>query len=232
MAALIAAVGLLGCATAPIAPPEEGSCASFSGRGAFVLWLRPLDVQPGDTVPLRVLWRDELGGFTEIPQRCVARWSIADARVGALSVDGTSILVRDDAPSGATTAVSARIGASSVTGELHVYRREDQPLVGLWRQTEDDCGDDTPIVELVFSADGRYAVTWIPFETYTDYWGRWRYDAQTGALELSVDAGNYMPGDVRSGRIALSGDAFDLGDASFGSPREGQRCTAPFHRAH
>ena len=85
--------------------------------------------------------------------------------------------------------------------------------------------------ELVFKADGHYSVTWVPFETYKDYWGQWRYDRSDGSLQLSVDGGNYIPPDrVSSGRIEIRGDILDLAATSLGSPRDGRRCAAPFHR--
>lgn len=196
-----------------------------------MLWLEPIDVEPAQTVPLRLYRRDGLGGLSEIPSRCVSRWRLADSGVASVSADGALLLINAEAPHGARTSVTANVGAQSVAGELNVYRPEAAPLVGLWRQSEAECGERKPIAELVFSADGRYSVTWIPFETYKDYWGRFRYEAATGALELTVEGGNYMPADVASGAIALKGDAFTAEGASFGSPANGPGCAAPFHRA-
>src|SRR5262245_30983913 len=109
----------------------------------------------------------------------------------------------------------------------------EDPLVGYWRQRSEECGAAAPIYELVFQADGRYSVTWLPFETYKDYWGRWRHDRATGALELTVEGGNYIPPDlVTSGVIHLEANALTLGQISLGSPRrEGEApCHAPFRR--
>jgi len=107
------------------------------------------------------------------------------------------------------------------------------PLVGYWRQGQEECAGSAPIHELVFEADGRFSVTWLPFETYKDYWGRWRRDRTTDGLELTVEGGNYIPADLEtSGVIHLDGNALTLGQMSLGSPRgEGEvRCPAPFRR--
>ena len=52
------------------------------------------------------------------------------------------------------------------------------------------------IGELEFRADGTFSVTWVPFETYRDYWGRYTLDLRTGRLNLQVETGNYVPPDV------------------------------------
>jgi hypothetical protein len=231
-AVIMLAVSLFACATGPRSEaPTGGECAAFGANGALVLWLGPLDVQPGESVPLRVLWRDELGGMVEVPGACVDSWEIGDADIATLSADRRTMNVRANAADGATTSVTARIGARTVSDPLNVYRSADRPLVGRWRQDTNECGDSKPVAELVFTADGRYSVTWVPFETYKDYWGQWRLDRSAGTLALSVEGGNYVPADrVDSGRIEVRGEILDLGAASLGSPRDGQRCTAPFHR--
>jgi hypothetical protein len=74
-------------------------------------------------------------------------------------------------------------------------------------------------------------VTWLPFETYKDYWGAWRYDARTRVLALTVDGGNYQPADrVLSGEVSADAHQLTLGALSLGSPQHGARCTAPFRR--
>ncbi len=104
-------------------------------------------------------------------------------------------------------------------------------LVGTWAQAEAECARAEPVRELVFTADGRYSVTWAPFETYKDYWGAWRYDAATGVLTLSVEGGNYQPSDrVLSGEVRADARQLSLGAISLGAPEQGGRCTAPFRR--
>lgn len=104
-------------------------------------------------------------------------------------------------------------------------------FVGMWRQAEAECAGAEPVRELIFTADGHYSVTWLPFETYKDYWGGWRYDARTRVLTLTVDGGNRNPTDaVLSGEVSADAHQLTLGAISLGSPREGARCTAVFRR--
>ncbi|MBS0384251.1 MAG: hypothetical protein JSS00_02755 [Proteobacteria bacterium] len=104
-------------------------------------------------------------------------------------------------------------------------------LVGIWHQDEAECAGAAPVRELIFEADGHYSVTWLPFETYKDYWGAWRYDAHTRVLTLTVEGGNYQPTDrVLSGTVSVDTHQLTLGAVSLGSPHNGARCTAPFRR--
>src|SRR5262245_9308943 len=88
-------------------------------------------------------------------------------------------------------------------------------LVGTWHQEEAACGTAQPVRELIFSADGRFSVTWLPFETYKDYWGAWRYDAATRVLTLSVENGNRVPSDIApSGAVSIDAHQLALGAVS------------------
>ncbi|MBI3437432.1 MAG: hypothetical protein HY054_02045 [Proteobacteria bacterium] len=104
-------------------------------------------------------------------------------------------------------------------------------FVGTWHQFDADCPGAEPVRELILQANGHFSVTWTPFETYQDYWGSWRYDANTHVLTLTVDNGNNIPADlVLSGAVSVDAQHLNLGAISLGSPREGVRCTVPFHR--
>ncbi len=116
--------------------------------------------------------------------------------------------------------VSACATASSVPSSA---------LVGQWRQAEIDCGIALDVRELEFGANGRFSVTWRPFETYRDYWGRWSFNERTRELELVIDGGNNRPADfVGQGRITLSEGTLHLGEISLGSAYGRGPCTAPF----
>jgi hypothetical protein len=60
---------------------------------------------------------------------------------------------------------------------------EDMPWSGCWRevgQLDCDTGDEfepeEEIGELRLNPDGSYSITWHPFETYTDYAGKYTID--------------------------------------------------------
>ncbi len=76
------------------------------------------------------------------------------------------------------------------------------PLTGRWREeaqvlcdTGQEIAPAQPIGELIFEKGSDFKVTWVAFETYVDYWGLYSYDAQTGALTMTVSRGNYIPSD-------------------------------------
>jgi hypothetical protein len=114
------------------------------------------------------------------------------------------------------------------------------PLTGLWHQSNSACpGGGRPpasVEELEFEAGGRALVTFVPFETYHDYWGPYRYDAATGALTMTVERGNSIPPDLDlQGRATLAPNGeLVIEDMYFGAvhgERAGARnCTLHFIR--
>lgn len=84
-------------------------------------------------------------------------------------------------------------------------------FTGTWTQQSVECADGAapadPVIELRFDTDGRYFVTFVPFETYHDYWGAARFDAATGKLDLDIENANNKPADLDlSGAASLSAD--------------------------
>jgi hypothetical protein len=126
-----------------------------------------------------------------------------------------------------------------------VYTRESQPLVGIWRQSGwklckpvaqlPASSVDPTIQELLFRADGSFAVTWMPFETYKDYWGRYRYDRNGGAIELMIERGNFVPNDFAGhGTVRVTADTLTLHDVHLGTKRATARppvCELTFVRS-
>lgn len=98
-------------------------------------------------------------------------------------------------------------------------------IVWTWRQLDAACGVAQPVRELIFEADGHYSVTWLPFETYKDYWGRYRCDPHSRALSLTVEAGNYNPPDgALAGEVRVEDHPLTLSDVSLGAPQNGELC--------
>ncbi|MFZ2029188.1 MAG: hypothetical protein WAU68_02680 [Vitreimonas sp.] len=121
--------------------------------------------------------------------------------------------------------------ASCTTAQSGVTATASPALVGTWHQVAAECAGAEPVSELIFEPGGHYSVTWVPFETYKDYWGAWRYDARTRVLTLTVEGGNYQPADrVLSGEVSADAHQLTLGALSLGSPHEGARCSAAFRR--
>lgn len=175
-----------------------------------------------------------------VPAPVSAAWSVTpddgariDPATGLLTIGVTTT-------SGSTFTVSADIegGRHVVTTEVYVYTPEGNPLVGYWREEAQLACDggmevipELFIEELVFAADGSFAVTWTPFESYVDYWGTYTFDLAQGTLDLKVSGGNEIPPDVDGhGRLAVdTAGRLVLTDLWLGTPRS--RDTPP-HCGH
>lgn len=113
------------------------------------------------------------------------------------------------AAQGCTTHAQAQGGDLGVQISDHGASELRFPAIdGLWHEeTPTACqkaaGDTAaePVRELKFDA-GKFEVTWLPFETYVDYWGTYTYDRASGALVMAVESGNHVPTDAK-----LSGTA-------------------------
>lgn len=103
------------------------------------------------------------------------------------------------------------------------------PLVGTWTEvTPTACqqaAHDTAAValgELKFAADGTFQVTWVPFETYVDYWGIYRHDPASGALVMGATSGNHLRADMRlKGTARIDPDGkLQIAGVFFGTPMD------------
>ena len=132
-------------------------------------------------------------------------WSIEPADGAEIDPHSGEVMIDREAKSGASFTVTANVekGLRILTGEIIIYRPEDNPLVGVWHEIsliacEDQSahtGDDM-VRELVFKADGKFQATFTPFEIYHDDWGSYDFDVQQGTLVLQVTGGNYIPVDL------------------------------------
>ncbi len=220
------------------APDETPGVVNVSTLGAAIGLL------PGDAVALVLgVYDYEVCAFgirCFVPNPAFATWSI-DPADGARIDPATGLLTIDPATlPGSRFTVTAEVeaGRHVVTTEIHVYTAEANPLVGYWQEEAQlTCGDGTevtpalPIEELVFAVDGTFAVTWMPFESYVDYWGAYVVDIEQGKLELTVTNGNNVPADIDgSGRISLdAAGRLTLTEMWLGVPQSGRD---PSHCGH
>jgi hypothetical protein len=175
------------------------------------------------------------------PVEACATWSV-DPTEGASVDPDTGVFTVDAAtPSGSVFTVSADVenGRRVVSTEVHVFTPQDNPLVGTWKEeaqfacgTGEEAVPEERIGELRFGADGRFSVTWMPFEVYKDYWGTYAYDLVQGTLDLVVIGGNYIPDDVDgSGLFSFDEQGrLILRDMWLGSPRDGTGSANCGHR--
>jgi len=132
---------------------------------------------------------------------------------------------------------STAAGASSTTGPEAKAR--PTPLDGLWRQASVTCSDGrTPsedVEELDFGDADFYSVTYSPFETYKDYWGKATFDLAKGDIAFTVEHGNFVPpGLDLQGTVRLADNELTISDVWFGDRAPGAPpaggCTYVFRR--
>jgi hypothetical protein len=149
-------------------------------------------------------------GTRELPLSCTSDWSVSGP--ATLSSDGTRLTIAPDAAPGATISIGFRHAGKAVAARLAVVGRESVVLTGRRSQQRlEGCSVPGKVGELEFSPGNRFAVTFVPFETYQDYWGTYEFDSASGRLTLKVEGGNFVPpgldlegqADLSSGRLVL-----------------------------
>lgn len=217
---LAAALPLAACTTqasngldAEIVTPVvelPAECAVFAGE-RILLAAEPGVARLGETVSLRAYVAEGPGSPKDVPLGCLAGWTVAPAGAATLSPDHSRLTIAREARSGELLTVEAQSPGGSAHLTTTLIGSGDLPFAGRWRQVEIDCpGGATPrepVRELEFGAQGRFSVTYLPFETYKDYWGEARFDAAQGRLTLTVDGGNRPPRDgLLEGRARLDAE--------------------------
>jgi hypothetical protein len=237
--ALALALALAACATAnrdretadraepPLAPDPEcippgyhfalvGTDTTVYRQGATVRVTPKVDVSPAGTL--------------DLPLRCTRDWSVEGP--ATLSADRTSVAIAADAPPGSTVILRFRHDGKPVEARFKVVGRDEIVLTGQWsQQSLEGCAADEPVRELVFAPEHRFAVTFMPLETYQDYWGTYSFDPATGALRLTVEGGNFVPSNLDlDGAAELAGGRLRLRGFFLGSRDDAPRseCTYVF----
>ena len=214
---LISALGLLlvqaGCRhrpPEPPPPPPDPACYPAGAHFAFVATSTTIYRQ-GAGVGLTPMVDISPAGTRELPLRCTSDWTVSGP--ARLSADRTRLEIDPDAPPGAMISVGFRHAGKAVGAELRVVARDEVVLTGTRSQrSAEGCEAADPVRELVFRPQNRFAVTFLPFETYQDYWGTYEFDSVTGRLVLKVEGGNSIPpgldlegkAGLESGRLTLS----------------------------
>lgn len=212
-----------------LAIPTPDPC-SMPVEGIPVFWWSKPSFKPGQVVELRpTIVR---GPFSEDGDAdCIRGLAVSPTGPDvARGDDGVwRLTVPQDVADGQDYVIEGQYGDKRIGSRFVAFRPDRQPLVGRWSQKAEECGGAEPLRELEFRADGSFAATWYPFETYVDYWGSYTYDPASGMLTLVITGGNALPGDASSGTIRLEGDRFEPVTVSFGSRPRGE-CRAAFTR--
>jgi hypothetical protein len=256
--ALLAAVfslALAACATQPAPAPGSASTGSAASAGAcqwpegHILLIaggfEALEVKPGESVQLGIeSTPGRFGTTTPLPASCRPTWSLEPA--GAARIDAAGRLtVPAGTPVGTAFLAAAEVNGERARREVRVADPEPSAIVGRWRQAGPaECGgvavaaDSMGIEELILRPTGQFSVTWLPFETYKDYWGRYEYDRATGRLKFQVEGGNRVPpgidldgrATVEDGRLVMRDIWLGTLSTSADAPAGGPSCTVSFGR--
>lgn len=167
-------------------------------QGAVVRVTPTLDKSPAGTVA--------------VPVRCTTGWSVTGP--ATLSPDRTTLTIAPDAPPGSIVAVTFSHGGAKVEARFKVIARDEIVLTGRYSQSRLEGCSSVPLVgELEFQPENRFSVTYMPFETYRDYWGTYSFDPATKQIRLKVEGGNFVPSNLDlegeaemvEGRLTLKG---------------------------
>jgi hypothetical protein len=197
-------------AIAPPAPPD-GECSPPGYRFAFVGTDTTLYRQ-GAVVRVTPMVDVSPAGTAELPLKCTSGWSVEGP--ATLSPDRRSVAIAADAPVGAAVVLRFQHEGKPVEARLQVIARDEIVLTGNWSQRGlEGCTATEPVRELVFAPENRFAVTFLPFETYQDYWGTYSFDPESKRLRLTVEGGNFVPpnldldgeAELVEGRLRLTG---------------------------
>jgi hypothetical protein len=213
--ALAGCLGSQSAAVAPPPPPDE-QCLAPGSHFAFLATDTKVYRQ-GAVVRLTPTVDRSPAGTAELPVRCTSDWTVSGP--ATLSADRTSLTIAPDAPAGATVTVGFRHLDKPVEARFRVVAKDEIVLTGHWSQKSlEGCSASQPVRELEFQPENRFAVTFLPFETYRDYWGTYSFDPDSGRLRLVVEGGNFVPPNLDlEGAAELAGGRLRLRDMFLGS---------------
>ncbi|MFL5383808.1 MAG: hypothetical protein ACJ8GN_14910 [Longimicrobiaceae bacterium] len=231
------AVAVAAISTVAVPAAAQRGCAIPRGQVVVVIGSEPLEMVPGESKVLPIGTSEApYVPLTPLPPGCRPRWSVSKVSRAAIDAAGR-LQVSRYARIGDTIVVTADVAGQSVFQAVHVIDPRPNPIAGAWTQegTAQCTGraPTEPVRELMIRRDGRFSVTFTPFETYKDYWGTYTYDGAAGALAMRAVGGNRVPegidlagtARVENGRLVLRG--VWLGQPEPGAPRA---CTYTFHR--
>jgi hypothetical protein len=214
-AALLPALALTGCVpkpeSAPPPPPPDTECLQPGSHFAFIATDTKVYRQ-GAVVRVTPAVDKSPAGTAELPLRCTSGWTVTGP--ASLSADRTTVTIAPDAPVGATVTVGFSHASKPVEARFKVVAKDEIVLTGRYTQRSlEGCSAHEPVRELEFRPENRFSVTFLPFETYQDYWGSYSFDPATKRLRLTVEGGNFVPpnldlegeAELIEGRLRLKG---------------------------
>jgi hypothetical protein len=233
---------IMGVLCTPIFKENDATGNPIRYTTEVQLYPAEASLQPGETQAFEIVrWACCYYPVAPLTPGCVT-WAVEPAEAGTIDENGAFRLAGDTQP-GEQVVVRASWPEEvpedtrpDLTATITVYTAASNPLVGTWRERAVlACRDNTETAssegfeELVFRADGRFTLTWHPFEVYVDYWGTYTHSAVDGALQMRIEGGNYIPQTTDlSGSAKVQDDgSIRLEGVYFGPPQATTREAAP-----
>lgn len=192
---------------APVQDDEEPTCDSYGQDDSLSIGIVIAPGRPGGELDLHA--NEALHGMVAVPLKCFTRWSSSDPAVTVAAERGKVVIGRDATP-GRDVEIAGTLGDRTVRARFRIAPAEGPVLTGFWSQASVDCHGpvpNQPLRELRFNSDGRFAVTFVPFEVRQDYWGTVEFDPAAGRIGFAVERGNTVPGDLMlKGQARVEGD--------------------------
>jgi hypothetical protein len=234
---LFSALAIVALSAAPIGRlAAQPGCIIPSDQHVLIA-VEPLEMVPGERRVLELaMVRMPYTPSEPLPTGCRARWSLSAGAHGRIDRRGTLRVARDARP-GDQLVVNVAVGGRTVRQEVHVIDPRPNPIVGTWAQSGPArCagGEDAPsgpVRELILRRDGRFSLTYMPFETYKDFWGTYTYDRNSGAIAIAPTGGNRDPAGLDLAGTALVAERrLTLSDVWLGQPGQAtpRTCTYVF----
>ena len=156
---------------------------------------RPIQATPGQTLHLKIkAWQEGRVPPILVDVLVKAKWSVVPEYGIQLNTHTGELNINETAKPGAEYTITAVVAVGNdqkiITNTLHVFTDASNPFVGQWTDM------NKQIRELIFGADGAFAVTAIPFEIYKDYWGKYSFNLKQRTILFEVTGGNNIPKDL------------------------------------
>ena len=179
--------------------------------GDNLILISPNDLQPGDTVQIVLAAPECIRCVELVAVDAPVVWSVEPRAGASINPDTGLLSVSSAAATDFAYTVTADVGDGqfSVSAEVNIYSAIENPLAGVW--TESETGN---INRLLLTADGEFAVTINPYGNYQDYWGNYTFDVDTSFIELTATGANQVTPEGQgtgtysidaSGKLSLEG---------------------------
>lgn len=242
-AAFCAALALASCAQAPdadgvaMARPKRIITDHEACDYNATIFLNPAIARQG--AELDIIVQEPVGAFAPraIPAALLTGWKATPEGQVTLARDGSKFSVLATATPGTDVTLSASFcGKRDVTRTIRIAGKDEPVITGYWREESKQCNGETPqapVNEFEIRDIGEFSITYYPFESYRDFWGKYDFDANSSALAMRIDGGNRVPTSATlSGKASLTPEGKLVLDGFFLSQPEssGGHCTYTFKK--